>query len=191
MNATSATKKLTDDILVAISEKYFPHAMVWRQNVFAGKIKGRPGTKDRFVRSCPKGTADIIGCIFGWAVAIEVKFGNDDLSTDQENWHDAWIRGGGIHVIARGVRAGEMGIWRRGAGVNRELTWESKHRSSGAITLSIRGMAAPKSLRRATTATRKHFPGALATAKPAASSPSGERRCGSADSLVPGTGMSR
>lgn len=93
MNANS----ITNAILLAIYERWDLSACVFRANVIAAMASRG------MVKSLPKGTADIIGCVDGRAVAIEVKTPNDRLSPAQRKFRDAWERAGGIYIEARSV----------------------------------------------------------------------------------------
>ena len=56
------------------------------------------------VKSCQKGTADLLGVISGYAVAIEVKAGKDRQSKTQKNFQECWERAGGVYLICRSVQ---------------------------------------------------------------------------------------
>ncbi len=89
--------QITSGILVALSERYHPQCHVFRVNVLVARA-GR-GT----VRSAPVGTADLIGCVRGLPVAIEIKAGRDRLSTEQKLFAEQWSKSGGLYVVAKNV----------------------------------------------------------------------------------------
>lgn len=94
--------KLVKLLLVAISKRYMPRAMVWNLNVIVGD-KSR-----NFTRSAPNGAADIVGCIdggdgIGRAVAVEAKTGTGELSERQRAFRGAWLAAGGVYIVARDV----------------------------------------------------------------------------------------
>ena len=88
---------ITNALLLRISERYQPYCLIFRLNV-TGMVAGT-----QFIRSAPKGTSDIIGTIYGYAVAIEVKAGKDTLNPDQKRFREQWLKAGGIHLVARDV----------------------------------------------------------------------------------------
>ena len=55
------------------------------------------------VRSCQPGTADLLGVVMGYAVAIEVKAGKDRQRESQKNFQECWERAGGVYLICRNV----------------------------------------------------------------------------------------
>jgi hypothetical protein len=90
---------LTDDMRVALSEKYGRDSFLQRINVIAMKTDTRG-----MVKSCQRGTADLLGVISGYAVAIEVKAGKDRQSKTQKNFQECWERAGGVYLICRSVQ---------------------------------------------------------------------------------------
>ena len=91
---------LTNDLRVALSEKYGRDAFLQRVNVIAMATSTRG-----MVKSCQPGTADLLGVVKGFAVAIEVKAGKDRQRELQRNFQECWERAGGIYLIARDVKA--------------------------------------------------------------------------------------
>jgi hypothetical protein len=91
---------ITADLLVEINKQYQPHMLLFRLNVMVAEASRGA------VRSAPNGTADLIGCVCGHPVAIEVKAGRDRLREEQANFRDQWLRGGGIYIIARSAEQG-------------------------------------------------------------------------------------
>lgn len=70
-------------------------AMVVR--VQAGGIK----IGDRFVRGAEAGTADLIGCYRGQAIALEVKTAKGVQQPLQVEWGIAWALAGGRYFLVR------------------------------------------------------------------------------------------
>ena len=89
---------LTNDLRVALSAKYGRDAFLQRVNVIAMATTTRG-----MVRSCQPGTADLLGCVQGCPVAIEVKAGKDRQRESQKNFQECWVRAGGVYLIARTV----------------------------------------------------------------------------------------
>lgn len=85
---------LINEILLAIS----PSGMAWKNST--GALKDATG---RLVRYGLKGSADILACIKGRMVAIEVKVGRDQQRTEQQNFAAAIRRAGGVYILARSV----------------------------------------------------------------------------------------
>ena len=73
-------------------------AMFWRANAGFGIAGGRP------VQGNPSGTADILGCLGGRAVALEVKTRKGEQAESQRHWQSAWEAAGGLYAIVRSVR---------------------------------------------------------------------------------------
>lgn len=75
-------------------------SMFWRQNSGATKIA------NRFLRSAPAGTADIIGVVKseqcgGVPVALEVKTETGRQEPSQKTWEAMWTAAGGVYAIVR------------------------------------------------------------------------------------------
>ena len=62
-------------------------------------LKGRK----RENRYRPNGVPDILGCVNGIFIAIEVKTEKGRISTAQEIFRSKFIREGGIYILARSV----------------------------------------------------------------------------------------
>lgn len=90
-----SANNITASLLLELNERYQPHICIQRINVIVARAKR--GT----VRSARNGTSDILGCIRGIPVAIEVKTENDRMRTEQVSFGESWERAGGIYVIAR------------------------------------------------------------------------------------------
>lgn len=85
------------DILVAVSA--LPAALFYRNNV------GLARTLDgRYIRFGVPGSADILGCYRGRAVAIETKRPRGGrFEAHQQDFAAAWRRAGGVYVLAYSV----------------------------------------------------------------------------------------
>lgn len=57
----------------------------------------------RHIRSVPKGTPDVLACLRGRFVGIELKTGKEKLSAEQERWHEGARKAGALIVTARSV----------------------------------------------------------------------------------------
>lgn len=57
----------------------------------------------RRIRSVPNGTPDILACLRGRFVGIELKAAKGQLSAEQSQWHEGAQRAGGLIVTARSV----------------------------------------------------------------------------------------
>lgn len=56
---------------------------------------------DRPIRMAPKGTADIVGCLFGCYVELEVKTDDGTQRESQGNRQRAVEKAGGIYLLVR------------------------------------------------------------------------------------------
>lgn len=70
----------------------------WRAN--SGVFRGASGQP---VRANPSGTADIIGCVRGQMVALEVKTDTGKQSPEQVRWQAAFEGAGGKYRVVRSV----------------------------------------------------------------------------------------
>lgn len=85
---------LVNEILLFIA----PLGIAWKNNTGAIKSEGR------FLRYGLKGSSDILACIDGRFVGIEVKVGKDRLRTEQKAFAEAIVtRGKGVIILARSV----------------------------------------------------------------------------------------
>jgi len=96
-NNTTAHNNLKNEILVAISSKYYPHCFACGRSVgtfipYHGKIPVKIGIA---------GEPDIYALIHGISFFIEVKTGTGRLRDDQKRFRDMIISAGGIHIEAR------------------------------------------------------------------------------------------
>ena len=89
------TEDVTVPTLVAVTA--LQRGMFWRQN--AGTFRTMDGK--RVVKVSANGVADIMGCYLGHAVAIETKTATGPMRETQKNFRAAWVRAGGIYIIAR------------------------------------------------------------------------------------------
>jgi hypothetical protein len=71
-------------------------AMFWRAN-----SGGRPDANGRIVMGNPSGTADILGCVAGRLVGLEVKREGEKQNPNQLRW-EQWVRAaGGVYAVVR------------------------------------------------------------------------------------------
>ncbi len=80
----------------------------WRANTGAGRV-GK-GSKSRFVAFGIAGTADILGCVAGKFVAIEVKSSTGLLSPEQLAWWEKIRKAGGEYTVMREVIAADKWV---------------------------------------------------------------------------------
>lgn len=85
---------LTRSILIELS----PHGIAWANQT--GALKDATG---RLVRYGLPGSSDILGCIKGRFIGIEVKVGRDRQRTNQADFAAAVERAGGIYILARSI----------------------------------------------------------------------------------------
>jgi len=94
------TADVTIPALVALTA--LPGGMFWRQNT--GTFLTLDGK--RFVKVSADGIADIMGCYYGRAMAIETKPAKrGSLRKTQENFRDAWVKAGGVYIVARSAQS--------------------------------------------------------------------------------------
>ncbi len=82
---------LTNSILLALSREF--KAVAWRHNCLRAQVVGR------WVRSSPDGVSDIIGCVGGKFLALEIKMPGDTLSDAQYGFLDSVSKNGGIALV--------------------------------------------------------------------------------------------
>jgi hypothetical protein len=82
------------EILLAIGR--LPNAIFWRNQT--GALPSRTG---RVVRFGLIGSPDIIGCVNGRFVGIEVKSSTGKQREAQANFQRAFEKAGGIYILAR------------------------------------------------------------------------------------------
>lgn len=85
---------LVNEILLYLA----PLGLCWNNNT--GAFRNPAG---QLVRFGLKGSADILACIKGRFVAIEVKVGRDRLRPAQKAFAEAVVRSGGIVILARSL----------------------------------------------------------------------------------------
>jgi hypothetical protein len=66
------------------------------------------GSPRNGIKGCKAGTADLLGCWHGRAIAIETKASHKDnckcpSCTAQRDWRKAWERAGGLYVFVRSL----------------------------------------------------------------------------------------
>ena len=84
-------------ILAGLSHDWHPHGVFMRVNSgMARSLKG-----ERRIRLAPPGTADIVGCLYGLYVEIEVKTDDGAQREAQARRQKAVEKAGGIYVLAR------------------------------------------------------------------------------------------
>lgn len=71
--------------------------MFWRQNCGSAR-RGKA-----FVRFAPPGTADILGCVAGAFIALEIKREGEDQNPAQVAWQRMVEDSGGIYRVVRSV----------------------------------------------------------------------------------------
>lgn len=89
------TADVTAPVLIAVS--CLPGALFYRQN--AGTFLTLDGA--RVVKVTVPGIGDIMGAYCGWPVAIETKTRKGRMRLTQIDFRVAWIKAGGIYIIAR------------------------------------------------------------------------------------------
>lgn len=82
---------LVNEILLYLA----PLGLCWNNNT--GALQDRTG---RLVRYGLKGSSDILACIKGRFVAIEVKVGRDRLRPEQKAFAEIVARNGGVVILA-------------------------------------------------------------------------------------------
>lgn len=83
-------------VLVAVSA--IPGGMFWRNN--SGAL---PLPNGRRIAFGLPGSADILGCSRGRAIAIECKSATGKQSRKQRDFQRAWEKAGGLYILARSV----------------------------------------------------------------------------------------
>lgn len=117
-------KAILNDVLVAVSA--LPDAMVWRNNTGqawqGGRVKARVGEKvtvepgmvilrnARPINFGLTGSGDALGAVQGRPVAIETKARRGYQSEQQANFERAWVRCGGLYILARSPEEAVEGL---------------------------------------------------------------------------------
>lgn len=86
---------LVGEIILAINPRF---GVFWKNETGAAYTNGR------MIKYGLVGSADILGCMNGRFVAIEVKTGNGKLSDVQKNFKAAIEKNGGVFVVGRSVK---------------------------------------------------------------------------------------
>lgn len=93
---SNAETDIQNRILVALSKRYHPCGIFWRQN--AGRTRNDRGA---WITLGPSGISDIVGVIVGRAVFIEVKTATGKQRKTQKAFQVAAEKAGGIYIVAR------------------------------------------------------------------------------------------
>lgn len=88
--------QIQDEIRLALSDE--PGLVMWRNNVGVAMHRG-----SRVVYGLAVGSADLIGCLDGRFVALEVKTPTGRLAPDQRRWADLVRARGGFVATVRSV----------------------------------------------------------------------------------------
>ncbi len=94
---TKAESDILPEVLVAVTD--LPAGMFWRQNT--GTFRTMDGK--RIVKVSATGVGDIMGCYRGRGVAIETKTLIGEQRKSQILFERAWVRAGGLYIVARSV----------------------------------------------------------------------------------------
>jgi len=97
---------IQDAIRVALSSE--PDLVLWRNNV--GVAEHQRGARVRY--GLAPGTADLVGCLGGRFVALEVKTATGRLSPEQRSWALVVRRFGGFVAVVRSVDEARAAIAR-------------------------------------------------------------------------------
>ncbi len=84
-------------IILALSEEFHPAGVFWTNDTAAAWSMD---TK-RVVHSGCKGAPDVVGCLCGRFIGIEVKKATGRQSDDQKRSEQAILKTGGISIVAR------------------------------------------------------------------------------------------
>lgn len=104
--------KIQDDIRVALSDE--PGLVLWRNNV--GVAEHQRGA--RVAYGLAPGSADLIGCLDGRFIALEVKTATGRVATAQTQWLDLVRRFGGFAAVVRSVDDARAAIARARTGAH-------------------------------------------------------------------------
>lgn len=111
----TSERRVLAETLVALSA--MPQTLIWRHNTGQGwqgrRVEGKPGSTVRLehgmvilrnarpVKFGLEGSADIIGAHAGRPLAVEMKAENGRQRESQILFERAWVRVGGIYILAR------------------------------------------------------------------------------------------
>lgn len=117
-------KSVQNDALVAVSA--LPETMCWRNNTGTAwqgeRLKFYPGTEisvppgivvlrnPRPISFGLPGSGDILGASCARPVAIEMKATRGTQSEQQERFERAWVRAGGLYILARSAEEAVTGL---------------------------------------------------------------------------------
>jgi hypothetical protein len=100
---------IQDAIRVALSGE--PGLVLWRNNVGIAEHRGQ-----RVRYGLAVGSADLVGCLDGRFVALEVKTATGRVAPEQRLWLDLVRRHGGFAAIVRSVDEARAAVARARAG---------------------------------------------------------------------------
>lgn len=95
--------QIQDEIRLALSDE--PGLVLWRNNVGVAMHRG-----SRVVYGLAVGSADLVGCLNGRFVALEVKTPMGRLAPDQRRWADLVRARGGFVATVRSVAEARAAI---------------------------------------------------------------------------------
>lgn len=103
--------QIQDAIRLALTDE--PGLVVWRNNTGVAEHRGA-----RVRYGLAVGSADLIGCLDGRFVALEVKAAAGRTSPEQRQWLDLVRRNGGFACVVRGVDEARAAIARARIGAH-------------------------------------------------------------------------
>ena len=95
--------QIQDEIRLALSDE--PGLVLWRNNVGVAQHRG-----SRVVYGLAVGSADLIGCLDGRFIGLEVKTLTGRVSPDQRRWADLVRARGGFVATVRSVAEARAAI---------------------------------------------------------------------------------
>ena len=102
---------IQDAIRLALTDE--PGLVVWRNNTGVAEHRGA-----RVRYGLAVGSADLIGCLDGRFIALEVKTAAGRASPEQRQWLDLVRRNGGFAAVVRSVDEARAAIVRARAGAS-------------------------------------------------------------------------
>ena len=102
---------IQDEIRLALSDE--PGLVLWRNNTGVADQRGQ-----RVRYGLAVGSADLIGCIAGRFIALEVKTATGRATPEQRLWLDLVRRHGGFAAIVRSVEDARAAIARARTGAS-------------------------------------------------------------------------
>ncbi|MGL5964519.1 MAG: VRR-NUC domain-containing protein [Fusobacteriaceae bacterium] len=97
--------QIQDAIRLALTDE--PGLVMWRNNTGVAEHRGA-----RVRYGLAVGSADLVGCLDGRFVALEVKTAVGRASTEQRQWLDLVRRNGGFAAVVRSVAEAQAAIAR-------------------------------------------------------------------------------